>query len=122
MSHRRILVAFTIVAWAVGAGAAEKPPHGTLAVRVVEGQSLQPIDSATVIVTRADGEPFVVSGATDANGWFRASAPPGDYALLAIFGEARWLRSPIHVAVDQTSEIAGVLVVDPEITVVHEHL
>src|SRR5262249_30793878 len=73
-----------------------------------------------LIVTQAQQEPIVVSGMTGADGWFRALLPPGDYSVLALVADARWLRTPVKVVADGTTTLAGVLAGVREVTTIRE--
>jgi hypothetical protein len=47
-------------------------------------------------------------------------APPGTYDLLAIFGDAKWLRRNVVIKGNEVIEIPGPLAVDPEVVTIHE--
>jgi len=104
------------------AAADPEPQRGTLAGRIVDGDSLAPIEGATIVVTDVRGGPIVVSGATDGDGKFRYLIPSGTYDVLAIFGEARWFHAKVVVETGKVVQLPGALAVGAEVVTIHEHI
>src|SRR5262249_24734229 len=115
-----LFVAAGALAFALDASAETLSKPGVIAGRIVEGDTLAPVDGATLILTDATGGAVVVSSHTDGNGRFRLVAPPGTYDILAIFGDAKWLHRGIVLKEQEHIEIPGCLAVDPEVVTVHE--
>jgi len=111
-----------VVAAPLLAVADPEAPRGTLQGRIVDGESLAPIEGATIVVTESRGGPIVVSGTTDGDGKFRYLIPPGTYDLLAIFADARWQHRAVVVEAGKVVQIPGALAVSAEVVTIHEHL
>ena len=121
-SHRWLLALLSGLLCAPAARAAPEVPLGTLEVRIVDSETLQPIEGATLIITQSDRRPVVVSGTTGADGRFTTSIPPGEYGVVALFGDARWLRGSIAVVSRGVTRVAGVLAIDVEVTTIRERV
>src|SRR5262249_47040212 len=105
----------------VGAAAGDSgPPTGLLEGRIVEGETLAPIEGATIVITDAKRGPVVVSGVTDAHGWFHYRIPPGTYDVLAIFADARWVHKGVTVEINKTVQVPGTLSLEAETVTVRE--
>jgi hypothetical protein len=119
-STRAVLALLSCSIHASVAHATPESTLGTIEIRIVDSEALQPIEGATVIITQDDRRPVVVSGTTGGDGRFTTNVPPGEYAILALFGDARWLRGSVTVAPRERTRVAGVLAIDVEVTTIRE--
>lgn len=101
----RLLVLLLLVS-AVHGVAAETPPHGTVAGRIVEHGSSRPVEYAAVVLKDANGK-VIQRAATNAKGEFvLESVPTGDYQLAysLVGGEP---QEPVGIHLDAQHDKAN---------------
>jgi hypothetical protein len=89
---------------------------------IVEATSGDPVAGATVLVTPEDGAPRAATARTAADGGFAFDLPPGRYTIVAIYGDARWLRHGVEVDAQGGAALRGVLAIGAEDITIHEHV